>query len=418
SLQGPASELRQSYNLTPADLYNLSAKFTEDEKETQFRSYLINISWALSMDASIKELTATKICVTSQGTVRHFECVRCSYTENFSHGSMSPSGFWQFHYTGFPVEPVTNYYIHAYNLPPANIYEDSSSKTLFLISPGCNDHVMKYSKSCIEEGSLWDPNITVCKMEAEVEVNFTTSSLGTRYTVFLSVFQYLFHLCKRICCFTCFLQIIPYFPKCQYDCPRRTGTLTTLYHYFSKTIMKQTFFHHGNLHQSVKVLVIYPKEVCFHHTVLTFANFLHDSCQIDVIIDMWQKQKIAEKGPVQWLAAQKETADKIIFLCSSNIGTECDESCYKNIRNHKDNSDCMFALAFNLFCSDLKNQSSLHKYLVVSFNEINSKDTLPTALKICPKYYLMKDIDNFCRHLSIQHSQTNGKSPDGCCSSR
>lgn len=174
--------------------------------------------------------------------------------------------------------------------------------------------------------------------------------------------------------------------------------------------MKRTFFHRANLHQFVKVLVIYPKEVCFHHTVLTFAKFLHDSCQIDVIIDMWQKRKIAEKGPVQWLTAQKEIADKIIFLCSSNISTECDEFCYKNIGNHKDNSDCMFALAFNLFCSDLKNQSSLHKYIVVSFNEINSKDTLPAALKICPKYYLMKDIDNFCRHLSIQHSQTNGKS--------
>ncbi|XP_019360554.1 PREDICTED: interleukin-17 receptor B isoform X1 [Gavialis gangeticus] len=458
---GPASELRQSYNLTPADLYNLNAKFIEDEKETQFRSYLINISWGLSMDASIKELTATKICVISQGTVRHFECVRCSYTEKFQSQTTAGNQRWQFHYTGFPVEPVTNYFIHAYNLPPANIYEDSSSKTLFLISPGCNDHVMKYSKSCIEEGSLWDPNITVCKTEAEVEVNFTTSSLGTRYTVFLcdtedcsepieketNETRTSVKLPVRDRSNNITVQIIPYFPKCQYDCPRRTGTLTTCIQNYSngantidligrcmcfilvaifitlcvivavlcfmknhETIMKQTFFHHANLHKSVKVLVIYPKEVCFHHTVLTFAKFLHDSCQIDVIIDMWQKQKIAEKGPVQWLAAQKETADKIIFLCSSNIGTECDESCYKNIRNHKDNSDCMFALAFNLFCSDLKNRSSLHKYIVVSFNEINSKDTLPTALKICPKYYLMKDIDNFCRHLSIQHSQTNGKS--------
>lgn len=50
SLQGPASELNQAYNLTPADLYNLNAKFIENEKETQFRSYLINISWSLSMD--------------------------------------------------------------------------------------------------------------------------------------------------------------------------------------------------------------------------------------------------------------------------------------------------------------------------------------------------------------------------------
>nr|XP_032650205.1 interleukin-17 receptor B isoform X4 [Chelonoidis abingdonii] len=413
---GPAHELRKWHSLTPADLHNLSAQLIETEVDTHFRSYLINISWSLSMDASIKELTATKICVMSKGIREHFECIRCNYTEKFQSQTMFGNRRWQFHYIGFPVEPEMFYSISAYNLPPANIYEDSPSKSIMLTSPGCKDNVMKYSKSCIEVGSLWNPNITACKIEAEVEVNFTTSSLGTKYTILLyecekcdvpiewdlttkinetrtSVRIPVSDQSNNIS-----VQIIPYFTKCKYDCRRHKGTLTCVQNHSNDT--KKIFFHHAELQQPVKVLVIYPKEVCFQHTVLAFAEFLQKHCQSDVIIDVWQKRRIAEKGPVQWLAIQKEIADKIIFLSSSYSITDCDAVCHESIRNHKNNTECMFTLAFNFFCSDMKNISSLHKYMVVSFNEINSKDTLPSALNSCPKYCLMKDIDIFCRDLS------------------
>ncbi|XP_044880128.1 interleukin-17 receptor B [Mauremys mutica] len=456
---GPAHELRKWHSLTPADLHNLSAQLIETEVDTHFRSYLINISWSLSMDASIKELTATKICVMSKGIREHFECIRCNYTEKFQSQTMLGNRRWQFHYIGFPVEPEMFYSISAYNLPPANIYEDSPSKSIKLTSPGCKDNVMKYSKSCIEVGSLWNPNITACKIEAEVEVNFTTSSLGTKYTILLyecekcdvpierdlttkinetrtSVRIPVSDQSNNIS-----VQIIPYFAKCKYDCRRHKGTLTCVQNHSNGSITidstgryvcfilvalfvtvcviaavvffrnhgtKKIFFHHAELQQPVKVLVIYPKEVCFQHTVLAFAEFLQKHCQSDVIIDMWQKRRIAEQGPVQWLAIQKEIADKIIFLSSRYSITECDAVCHESIGNHKDNSECMFTLAFNFFCSDMKNISSLHKYMVVSFNEINSKDTLPSALNSCPKYCLMKDIDIFCRDLSSSNRQAHG----------
>ncbi|XP_067400280.1 interleukin-17 receptor B isoform X2 [Emydura macquarii macquarii] len=422
---GPAHELRKRHNLTPADLHNLSAQLIETEVETHFMSYLINISWSLSMDASIKELTATKICVMSKGTREHFECIRCNYTEKFQSQTTFGNRRWEFHYVGFPVEPETFYFISAYNLPPANIYEDSPSKSIKLTSPGCKDKVMKYSKSCTEVGSLWNPNITVCKIEAKVEVNFTTSNLGTKYTMLLRECEKCDVSVERDLVTkinetrtsvripvsdqsnNISVQIIPYFAGCGYDCPRHKGTLIKCVQNQSNDT-KQIFFHRTELQQPVKVLVIYPKEVCFHHTVLAFAEFLHKHCQSDVIIDMWQKRRIAEQGPVQWLAIQKETADKVIFLSSNHISPECDAVCHKSIRNNKDNSECMFTLAFNLFCSDMKNMSSLHKYMLVFFNEINSKNTLPSALNTCPKYCLMKDIDIFCRDLSSAHG-TNTK---------
>uniref|UniRef100_A0A8D0LCU0 Interleukin 17 receptor B n=1 Tax=Sphenodon punctatus TaxID=8508 RepID=A0A8D0LCU0_SPHPU len=463
---GPALEWRKWHNSTPADLNNLSAEFFETRVGTQFKSYQINISWSINADASIRELTATKICIQSEGTSRHWTCIRCNYTEKFQSQTTLSGQRWQFHYAGLPVEPSTHYFISAHNLPPANLNEDSPSKSFKLTSPDCEDNVMKYSKSCIAEGSLWNPSITVCKTESEVEVNFTTSILGKRYTVLL----YECEACRapivdkiittkindtRISVRlqannqsnNIVVKIIPYFPKCGNDCPRHMGILTTCIQKHSKEITiidsvgryvfftllalfltacliamavyfmrnhdavrKQTLFHPAELQSPLKVLVIYQKDMVFHHTVLAFAEFLREQCRSDVIIDMWQKRKIAEVGPVQWLATQKEVADKVIFLNWSHSSTECDVSCNKTKGSSKDNSECMFTLAFNLFCCDLKNQSSLHKYMVVSFNELNTTGSLPGALNTCPKYCLMKDIDSFCRDLSLSQSQANKSS--------
>lgn len=40
-------------------------------------------------------------------------------------------------------------------------------------------------KSFQPSGSLWNPNTTVCKTAAELEVNFTASSLGPEYLILL-----------------------------------------------------------------------------------------------------------------------------------------------------------------------------------------------------------------------------------------
>lgn len=80
----------------------------------------------------------------------------------------------------------------------------------------------------------------------------------------------------------------------------------------------------------VKVLVIYPEVACFHHTVLSFAELLREGCQTDVILDVWEKRRIAENGLLYWLAAQKAAADRVIFLSSNPTAAACDVSCKSN----------------------------------------------------------------------------------------
>ena len=54
--------------------------------------------------------------------------------------------------------------------------------------------------------------------------------------------------------------------------------------------------------------------------------------------------------------------------------------------------------AFNLFCSDLRSQAHLHKYVVVYFREGDITDSY-RALSVCPTYRLTKDATGFCAEL-------------------
>ncbi|XP_008103452.1 interleukin-17 receptor B [Anolis carolinensis] len=449
---GPSPELWRKHNFTPSDLSNISAEIVEMDGICQ-----LNITWILKADASILYLNATKICVTPGRPY----CVRCHYIGKFQNQTRPDLQNWQFHYVGFPVEENKQYIISAYNLPPANLNEDHPTKKAYLRSPDCQNDILKHCNSCIEKGSLWDPNITICYRESEVEVNFTASRFCPEYKILLYESD-IFSDPTVLDVFTSkgndtriskrmpvndqrskiFIDLIPFFPRCRGNCRRHSEyqeqctrsdepeialpgkyvcisvallliicTFAAVLYFKRKhgTAKNWIFFYHKVKPIPIRILIVYSLDACFQHIVLVFAEFLHERCRSDVVIDVWQRRKIAETGPVQWLASQKEMADKIIFLSQSHMSTVCDSVCEKTIENNK-NSECMFTLALNLFCSDLKNQSSLHKYMVVSFNETHQAKCIPSLLNSCPKYFLMKDIDSFCRDLSLsQHEGTKTK---------
>lgn len=183
--------------------------------------------------------------------------------------------------------------------------------------------------------------------------------------------------------------------------------------------IKKTSFSTTTLLPSIKVLVVYPSEICFHHTVCYFTEFLQNRCRSEVILEKWQKKKIAEMGPVQWLTTQKQAADKVIFLLS-NGNTTCDGNCDEKEGGPCESSRDLFHLAFNLFCSDLRSQAHLHKYVVVYFREGDIADSY-RALSVCPTYRLTKDATGFCAELlrAKQHVSVGRRSRTchySCCS--
>lgn len=164
----------------------------------------------------------------------------------------------------------------------------------------------------------------------------------------------------------------------------------------------------------LKILVVYPSEICFHHTVYYFTEFIQNHCRSEIILEKWQKRKIAEMGPVQWLTTQKKVSDKVIFLLSNDANAGCDGSCRKSKGGPSESTQDLFPLAFNLFCSDLRSQACRHKYMVVYFREVDTKEDYG-ALSVCPKYCLMKDAIAFCTELlRVKQHMSAGKTLRAC----
>lgn len=442
------------HTLTPGDLRNLQVQPVKTRVAAEDYLILMNISWVLRADASIRLLKATKICVTGKSNVQSYSCVRCNYTEAFQSQTRPSGGKWTFSYVGFPVALNTLYLIGAHNIPNANMNDDSPSLSVNFTSPGCLDHIMKYKKQCIEAGSLWDPNMTACKKnKTMVEVNFTTSLLGNRYMVLIQrniVLGYSNVLENEVTRTStavlvteesegAVVQLTPYFHTCRNDCIRRKGTVVLCpetsvpvlpdnnrnmpgdwlpllllvlvatwvlaagtYLSWRHGRIKKTPFPSATLLPLVKVLVVYPSEICFIHTVCHFTEFLQNHCRSEVILERWQKKKIAEMGPVQWLATQKQAADKVVFLLSNDVRTICDSTCGQSEGSPGENSQDLFPLAFNLFCSDLSSQTHLNKYMVVYLGGADIKDDYH-ALCACPQYRLMKDATAF--HAELRGTQ-------------
>ncbi|XP_012920904.1 interleukin-17 receptor B isoform X2 [Heterocephalus glaber] len=448
---GPSPEWLVQHPLTPGDLRELRVELVKTRAATEDYSVLMNISWVLRADASIRLLKATKICVTGKSNFQWYSCVRCNYTEAFQWQTRPSGGKWTFSYVGFPVALSTLYFIGAHNIPNANMNEDSPSLSVNFTSPG----------------SLWDPNITACKKnERMVEVNFTTSPLGNRYMVliqhdiiigFSKVPENKLTRTSVVILVTgesegATVQLIPYFHSCGNDCIRRKGTVVLcpqtgvpfppntnrsmlggwlallsllvvswmlavgIYLIWRRERIKEASFPTTTLLPLIKVLVVYPPEVCFHHTVCYFTEFLQNHCRSEVILEQWQKKKIAEMGPVQWLTTQKKAADKVIFLLSNNVSTVCDGPCGQSGGSPRGNSQDLFPLAFHLFCSDLSSQTHLHKYIVVYFRGAEPKDDY-NALHICPKYRLMKEATALCTQLHVRQHMSPGKQSRACHSS-
>lgn len=76
----------------------------------------------------------------------------------------------------------------------------------------------------------------------------------------------------------------------------------------------------------VPVLMVYSTgSSAFHNAVVALAEFLqlHGGCS--VAVDMWQQGKIAELGPMRWLAEQVEAADRVLIVCPHSV------SCYYSL---------------------------------------------------------------------------------------
>lgn len=65
----------------------------------------------------------------------------------------------------------------------------------------------------------------------------------------------------------------------------------------------------------LQLLIVYPAADCaFQHAVTVLAEFLQDCGDVKVVIDMWERERVAEQGLIRWIHTQAELADIILLI--------------------------------------------------------------------------------------------------------
>ncbi|XP_026869673.2 interleukin-17 receptor A [Electrophorus electricus] len=108
-------------------------------------------------DGSIFSLGGSEVHVLEVATGRSL-CIRCILRDRLSTISMSEHEPWSFVLDRIVIEPGLKYQISVSNLPKPDVGRHPRVQTI--IVPGCEDAEFRRLRVCLENGSLWDPNLT------------------------------------------------------------------------------------------------------------------------------------------------------------------------------------------------------------------------------------------------------------------
>uniref|UniRef100_A0A4W5Q0C9 SEFIR domain-containing protein n=1 Tax=Hucho hucho TaxID=62062 RepID=A0A4W5Q0C9_9TELE len=156
---------------------------------------------------------------------------------------------------------------------------------------------------------------------------------------------------------------------------------------------------------TVSVLVVYPAEnPVFQRAVLAFAEFLqwHGGCQ--VAVDMWQRGRLAEQGPMRWLADQAKSVARVMIVSPQP------NHCHTGLGEHAVPAAAhdLFPMVLNMVASHAQSPNKLEKFWLVHLGKAPERSGLPVELTSCREFSLMRDLDKLCRHLHQQGSKRPG----------
>ncbi|XP_061592583.1 interleukin-17 receptor B isoform X2 [Cololabis saira] len=318
---------------------------TDDEKD------VLNISWAINIDASTKNLEGTRIDISGEATLL------CKYSPPFAKANLTGLKQEWFHH---PVKvSYGSYNIEVSNEPLPPLGSGGTSESKSLVVPRRKQR-------------------HVTTMSTTVTTDFRLS--GLRIVIILGVLAVLMILSS--CYFI--------YKKCGASFLGFTELPS-----FSK--------------DPVPVLVVYPAEnAVFQQAVVALAEFLQRDGGCRVAIDMWQQERIAELGPMRWLAEQADAAHCVLIVSprvetpSSRLRPSSPDRGLPGISIPAAAHD-LYLLTLNMVASHAKSANKLSRFRVVQLNERDSRVcALPPELRACKTFWLMKDLDKLCRTIHAQ----------------
>uniref|UniRef100_S4RUC4 SEFIR domain-containing protein n=1 Tax=Petromyzon marinus TaxID=7757 RepID=S4RUC4_PETMA len=152
--------------------------------------------------------------------------------------------------------------------------------------------------------------------------------------------------------------------------------------------------------QPRKVFIVYSNDhKLFRDIVLHFAAFLQSKCGMAVSLDLWEEQKVAKTGRMQWLMQQldqsKDSVAKVIVLFSRGSQMKwralCDSTQVEFREDLKSLVGDMYSPALSLICDGIMRPATFEKYIVAYFEDVSSERDIPSFFNVTLKYKLMKN---------------------------
>ncbi|XP_071371185.1 interleukin-17 receptor B [Centroberyx affinis] len=363
-------ELPPYGNASPSLLKELKMELVTEDGDD-----MLNISWAINVDVSIEYLTATRIVIAGELPLH------CEYNPPLAKANLTGLEQVWFHYL-VPASTGQNE-VSAANLPLPPLGSGLSYKSvrLWISPPKPKTTTVKPKPTAVTVKPK--PTATAVKPKPKV-----TEAPGNLFTMIaVPIFGVLTGLILLISCFIIY---------------KRCGANFSLLGFTRLPTSPMV---------PVSVLLVYPAEdPLFQRAVVALAEFLqwHGGCS--VAVDMWQQGKIAELGPMRWLAEQAKAADRVIVICPQP--SHCPPSHGLSGHSIPAAARDLYPLILNMVGSHAKSPGELAKFWAVRLGERQDKGpgSLAVELRACRSFCLMKDLNKLCRNLHTQRQDSKATS--------
>uniref|UniRef100_A0A3B4Y9Y7 Interleukin-17 receptor A-like n=1 Tax=Seriola lalandi dorsalis TaxID=1841481 RepID=A0A3B4Y9Y7_SERLL len=408
---------------------------------------VMNVQWKLKSDG-VLNLRGSEINILDESTNQSM-CVQFLY--NLQRQLNPNYTRWTLSLDGVVVEPGQTYMVSVVNLPEPKSGDNRIRKRITF--PRCDDSRIQTARTCLENGSLWEPHMTAAMSvdrqhkKLYIVVSFEAAQYSERYQVSIQsqalhhsrnvskenttslnvTFEFgLWQLsqCEMLLTLTMYLTcrdlIICMFVLLDY--PPRTliikavvGLLVIevfLFYFLWRAFHKDSVNTPSSaaksepegfqLQERKRVLIIYSLDhPLYKNIVLKLCGFLATKCGTEVVLDLLDSARLGMLGSIQWLDWHREqilsSSDKILILCSPGVQAKWRAMCgHKQVFLREDARSPvgdMLTPALSLMVPHFIRSASFEKYIVAYFDDICSEEDVPSPLNITVRYKLMKQFE-------------------------
>ncbi|TKS70831.1 Interleukin-17 receptor D [Collichthys lucidus] len=174
-----------------------------------------------------------------------------------------------------------------------------------------------------------------------------------------------------------------------------------------------------------KVFICYSNRDCPKHTsvIQSFAYFLQDFCNCEVVLDLWEHLEMCKEGQMSWLSRQLDEANFIITVCSKGLRYYVEKKSRRgktpvSRRSNSSSSSPIGGSSGDLFIvgvamiaetlrlakqSEEGGAQELNRYMTVYF-DYSTENDIPTMLSLAPRFKLMDQLPQLYSRLHSSQS--------------